>query len=86
LVNFLPYRDSVTRFFASDTGSKFATSSPCVVDTGGKFAIGVIDNGGKFAAGINDAGQVSTTSAANLPPVWLTPVATNETNIRLKTP
>jgi hypothetical protein len=50
----------------NDTGSKFATSSACVVDTGGKFAIGVIDTGGKFAAGVNDAGQVSTTSAAGV--------------------
>jgi hypothetical protein len=36
--------------------ANFATSSPCVVDTGGKFATGVNDTGGKFAAGINDAG------------------------------
>ncbi len=34
----------------------FATSSPCVVDSGGKFATGVNDTGGKFAAGVNDAG------------------------------
>jgi hypothetical protein len=34
----------------------FATSSPCVVDIGGKFATGVTDTGGKFAAGVNDAG------------------------------
>jgi hypothetical protein len=30
--------------------ANFATSSPCVVDTGGKFATGFNDNGGKFAA------------------------------------
>jgi hypothetical protein len=51
----------------NDTGGKlppvlttpaanFATSSPCVVDTGGKFATGVNDTGGKFAAGVNDTG------------------------------
>jgi hypothetical protein len=77
----------------------FATSSPCVVDIGGKFATGVNDTGGKFAAGVNDAGgklppvspaanlpPVSTTPAANLPPVLLTPVANNWNNIRLQTP
>jgi hypothetical protein len=63
--------------------ANFATSSPCAVDTGGKFATGVNDNdtGGKFAAGVNGAGgklpPVSTTLAANLPPVSLTPVANN---------
>jgi hypothetical protein len=32
--------------------ANFATSSPCVVDTGGKFATGVNnDTGSKFAAG-----------------------------------
>ncbi len=36
--------------------ASFATSFPCVVDTGGKFATGVNDTGGKFAAGVNDAG------------------------------
>jgi hypothetical protein len=36
--------------------ANFATSSPCVVDTGGKFATGVNDTGGKFAADVNDAG------------------------------
>jgi hypothetical protein len=42
--------------------ANFATSSPCVVDTGGKFATGVNDTGSKFAAGwqiatgINDTG------------------------------
>jgi hypothetical protein len=36
--------------------ANFATSSPCVVDTGGKFATRVNDTGGKFAAGVNDAG------------------------------
>ncbi len=65
-----------------------ATSSPCVVDTGGKFATGVNDTGGKFAAVVNDAGGylVSTTPAANLPLVSLTPVANNWNNIRLQTP
>ncbi len=43
-------------------------SSACVVDTGGKFAIGVNDTGGKFAAGVNDAG-------GKLPPVSMTPAA-----------
>jgi hypothetical protein len=75
--------------------ANFATSSPCVVDTGGKFATGVNDTGSKFAAGVNDAGVndaggklpvVSTTPAANLPPVSLTPVANNWNNIRLQTP
>jgi hypothetical protein len=67
----------------------FATSSPCVVDTGGKFATGVNDTGGKFAAGVNDASgklpPVSTTPATNLPRVSLTPVANNVNNIRLLT-
>jgi hypothetical protein len=66
-----------------------ATSSPCAVDTGGKFATGVNDTSGKFAAGVNDAGgklpPVSTTPAVNLPPVSLTPVANNENSIRLQT-
>ncbi len=70
--------------------ANFVTSSPCVVDTGGKFATGVNDTGGKFAAVVNDAGgklpPVSTTPAANLPPVSLTPVANNWNNIRLQTP
>ncbi len=80
--------------------ANFATSSPCVVDTGGKFATGVNDTGGKFAAGVNDAGvndagvnnaggklpPVSMTLAANLPPVSTTPVANNGNNIRLQTP
>jgi hypothetical protein len=65
----------------NDTGCKFATSFPCAVDTGGKFATVVNDTGGKFAAGVNDAGDklppVSTTPAANLPPVSTTPVANN---------
>jgi hypothetical protein len=59
--------------------------SPCVVDTGGKFATGVNDTGGKFAAG-GKLPPVSTTLAANLPPVSLTPVANNGNNIRLQTP
>ena len=45
---------------------------------------------GKFAVGVNDAGgklpPVSTTPAANLPPVLLTPVANNGNSIRLLTP
>ncbi len=36
--------------------ANFATSFPCAVDTGGKFATGVNATGGKFAAGVNDAG------------------------------
>jgi hypothetical protein len=36
--------------------ANFATSFPCVVDYGGKFATGVNDTGGKFAAGVNAAG------------------------------
>jgi hypothetical protein len=43
--------------------ANFATSFPCAVDTGGKFATGVNDSGGKFAAGVNDAG--GKTPAAN---------------------
>ncbi len=69
--------------------ANFATSSPCVIDTGSKFAAGVNDTGGKFATGVNDAGgklpPVSTTPAANLPPVSLIPVAKNGNNIRLQT-
>jgi hypothetical protein len=42
--------------------TNFATSFTSVVDTGGKFAIGVNDTGSKFAAGVNDTG-------GNLPPV-----------------
>jgi hypothetical protein len=70
--------------------ANFPTTSPCVVDTGGKFATGVNDTGGKFAAGVNDAGgklpPVSTTLAAVSLPVSLTPVANNGNNIRLPTP
>jgi hypothetical protein len=36
--------------------ANFATSSPCSVDTGGKFATGVNDTGGKFATGVIDTG------------------------------
>jgi hypothetical protein len=36
--------------------ANFSTSSPCVVDTGGKFATCVNDTGGKFATGVNDTG------------------------------
>jgi hypothetical protein len=74
---------------ATTPAANFATSSPCVVDTCGKFATGVNDIGGKFAAGANDTGgklpPVSTTPVANLPPVSLTPVANNWNNIRLQT-
>jgi hypothetical protein len=59
--------------------ANFATSSPCVVDTGGKFAAGANDAGGKLP-------PVSTTPAANLPPMSMTPVANNWNNIRLQTP
>ncbi len=75
---------------SSTLAANFATCSPCVVGTGGKFATGVNDTGGKFAAGGNDAGGklslVLTTLAANLPPVSLTPVANNGNNIKLQTP
>jgi hypothetical protein len=54
--------------------ANFATSSPCVVDTGGKFACGVNDTGGKFAAG------------GKLPPVSTTPAANDGNNIRLQSP
>ncbi len=57
--------------------ANFATSFSSVVDTGGKFATGVNDT---------DLPLVSTTPAANLPPVSLTPVANNEINIRLRIP
>jgi hypothetical protein len=60
--------------------ANFAPSSPCVVDTGGKFATGVKDSGGKFAAG-GKLPPVSTTPASNLPPV-----ANNGNNIKLQTP
>ncbi len=70
--------------------ANFATSYPCVVDTGGKFATGVNDTGGKFVAGVNDPGgklpQVLTTLAANLSLVSMTQVANNWNNIRLQTP
>jgi hypothetical protein len=59
--------------------ANFATSSPCVVDTGGKFATGVNDTGGNFAAGVNNAG-------GKLPPVSTTPVVNNWNNIRLQKP
>jgi hypothetical protein len=54
--------------------ANFATSFTSVVDTGGKFAIGVNDTGGKLP-------PVSTTPAANLPPVSTTLVANNVINI-----
>jgi hypothetical protein len=73
----------------------FVTSSPCAVDTDGKFAhrcqrrrwqiagfaTGIKDTGGKLP----DLPLVSKTPAANLPPVLLTPVANNENSIRLQT-
>jgi hypothetical protein len=36
--------------------ANFATSFACVVDAGGKFAIGINDTGGKFATGVVDTG------------------------------
>ncbi len=48
--------------------ANFATSSPCVFDTGGKFGTGVNDTGGKFAGGVNNA-------CGKLPPVSTTPAA-----------
>jgi hypothetical protein len=59
--------------------ANFATSFPCVFDTGGKFATGVNNTGGKFAAGVND-------DSGKLPPISTTPVANNGNNIRLQTP
>jgi hypothetical protein len=59
--------------------ANFDTSSPCVVDTSGKFATGVNNTGGKFSAGVNDAG-------GKLPPVSTTLAANNGNNIRLQTP
>jgi hypothetical protein len=62
-------------------GANFSTSSPCVVDTGGKFANSVNNTSGKVASGVNDAGgklpPVSMTLAAKLPPESLTPVLNN---------
>ena len=59
--------------------ANFATSFTSVVDTGGKFATGVNDTGGNFATSFNsvvDTGgklpPISTTPAANLPPVSMT--------------
>jgi hypothetical protein len=43
----------------NDTGIKFATNTASVIDTGGKFAIGVIDTVGNLP-------MVSTTLVANL--------------------
>jgi hypothetical protein len=57
--------------------ANFATSFASVVDTGGKFAIGVNDT-----AGVN----LSTTPVANLPLMSMTPVANNGNNIRLLRP
>jgi hypothetical protein len=82
---------------STTSAANFATSSPCVVDTGGKFATGVNDTGGiKFTFRClqpdivpiisGKLPPVSTTPAANLPPVSLTPVANNWNNIRLQTP
>jgi hypothetical protein len=61
---------------STTSAANFATSYTCVVDTGGKFAIGVNNTSGKLP-------PVSTTPAANLPPVSLTTVANNGNNIRL---
>ncbi len=69
--------------------ANFATSSPCIFDTSGKFATDVNDTSGKFAAGVINAGgklPPVSTPAANLPPVSMTPVANNGNNIRLQTP
>jgi hypothetical protein len=69
--------------------ANFAISNADVVDTGGKFGIGVNVTGGKFAASFNDTGiklpPVSKTPAANLPLVSTTPVANNGNNISLLT-
>jgi hypothetical protein len=59
--------------------ANFATNFVSVVDTGGKFAVGINDTGGNLP-------PVSTTPAANLPPVSITPVANNGNNIRLLRP
>ena len=70
--------------------ANFATSSPCVVDTGGKFATGVNDTGGKFSAGVNDAGGKLPHKIIkifliedffHLPPVSTTPMANIELRI-----
>ncbi len=54
-------------------GANFSISFPSAVDTGGKVATRVNDTRGNFATSVNDAGGklpwVSTTPAANLPPV-----------------
>jgi hypothetical protein len=57
----------------------FTTSFASVVDTGGKFAIGVNDTGGKFAAGVNNTG-------GKLPPVSMTVAENTGDNIRLRRP
>ncbi len=67
------------------TPANFATSSPCVVDTGGKFATGVNDTGGKFAAGVNDAGSKMHTGINDTGGKF-GPVANYGNNIRLQTP
>jgi hypothetical protein len=56
------------------TGSKFATSSACVVNTGGKFATGVNNTSSKFATGGKIATSINDTGA------------NNRNNIRLQTP
>jgi hypothetical protein len=43
-------------FVSTTPAALFATSFPCAVDTGAKFATGVNDTGGKFAAGVVDTG------------------------------
>jgi hypothetical protein len=64
------------RFFASVFFHE--SSSPNPNDTGDKFATGVHDAGGKLP-------PESTTPAANLPLVSMTPEANNGNNIRLLT-
>jgi hypothetical protein len=53
--------------------ANFSTIFAKVVVTGGKFTSGVNDTGGKFVTSVNDAvgklPPVSTTPAANLPPM-----------------
>ncbi len=51
-----------------DTGGKFAIGVNNTRGTGAKFAAGVVETGGKFVAGVVDTG-------GNLPPVSLTQVA-----------
>jgi hypothetical protein len=57
--------------------ANFATSFASVVDTGGKFVIGVNDTSSKFSSGVNNTG-------GNLPLV--STAANNGNNIRLPRP